>query len=626
MIEDTSAEAGVRAAWRRLWWALPIALGLFAYRGSFAYDYIADAVFLLEQNTYLTDWSHLWGTLVGDYFWSSSGNTIPYWRPVTKLLWLIEAQTFGIRPEVFHGFQFLWFSAAIAGVMALARVLGASRLGGCIAGLLFALHPAAFEPVCLLMARSDVIGAAASLWTVVFWARWQAGDSRAGIYHVLCFLGALGSKESAVVLAPLLTLWAMAPRDGETLRFPRPSELAAGVGWLWGLGIGWLVLRGAILDGGGLALVLEPLRVITGASRYLLALIPLQLETGLFNVSVTHAEELLPLSVFTVVAFAFAVFALLRARRHGVAVILCWIPAVLAPVLLVEQLNVPNVDGKFPLADRWLFPAAAAASVALGVCMDWMQQVRLRQLAAGGVVVWAVLAAWLAPLNHGHFASAQTLLDREDLQLAAVDPRHWTLEDRCRANDRDIARAASEGRPADVLRLDAGAPSGCPDSVKRRFNRLAALVELKRFSEALPLAEELLESPEADTRERPALHLLAGVVFARSGRLADAVEMFHAAEKLGLVSCTLEREAASAHLAMKAWEPGARRLEAFHRCARAQGGARAAAILLDAARAWREAQREDEAVRVLEKARSEAEAGSPLHGAIQEALKGSGNP
>ena len=198
MSDETSGEAGLQGAWNRLWWVIPFALGLFAYRGSFAYDYIADAVFLLEHNAHLTDWSYLWGTLTQDYFWSSSGNTIPYWRPVTTLLWLLEAQVFGIHTHVFHLFQFAWFSVAIGAVMALARTLGASRLSATIAGLLFALHPAAFEPVCLLMARSDVIGAAGALWAVFFWKRWQEGDSRAQMLHVLCFLFALGAKESVV--------------------------------------------------------------------------------------------------------------------------------------------------------------------------------------------------------------------------------------------------------------------------------------------------------------------------------------------------------------------------------------------------------------------------------------------
>jgi hypothetical protein len=624
---EVIAESRFARAWNRFWWAIPLAVALFAYRGSFTYDYIADAVFLLEHNTFLEDLSHLWGTLTHDYFWSSSGNTIPYWRPVTKGMWLLEAAAFGIHPTVFHAFQFLWFSVAIGGVMALTRLLGAPRLVAALAGGLFALHPAAFEPVCLLMARSDVIGAAAALWTVFFWKQWVDGDSRAVLFHVLCFLLALGAKESALVVAPLLTLWAMAPPDGEALRRPDLSRVARSVGWVWGLGLGWMVLRGWMLEGaGGVSLGIDPLRIVTGMSRYLMGVLPLQLETGLFNVSVTQARELLPVSLTVVGLLGAAMIAALRFRRYSVAVMLCWIPAVLAPVLLVEQLNVPNVLDKFPVADRWLFPAAAAACVVFGVVIHAIRHRTLRHLAMGLVVVWGALAAWVAPGTHGDFASAETLLDREDAQLALVESRHWTLEDRCRATERNIARAAVEGRPADVLRLDATMPGGCPETVKRRFNRLAALVELKRFSEAVLLADALLAAPEADTRERPVLHLLAGIALSRSGRASDAVPMFREAERLGLSSCTLEREAASAHLSLQEWEDGARRLEGFHRCASIQGGVGAASILLDAGRAWREAGREGEALRVLETARAESEPGSALHEAIQRAVSAGKNP
>jgi tetratricopeptide (TPR) repeat protein len=621
-VTRSSSEKSIwQRAFERFWWFGPILCALLAYRGSFTYDYIADAVFLLEQNTYLHDWSHLWGTLTHDYFWSSSGNTIPYWRPVTKTLWLLEAQFLGIRPEVFHVFQFLWFAGAIGGVMALMRVLGASRSASAVAGGLFALHPATFEPVCLLMARSDVIGVAASLWAVVFWRRALDGNPRSMLWHGLWLVLALGAKESAVVLAPLLTLWAMAPSDGEAFRRPHASWVVRRVGWTWGICLAWMGIRGWILQGaGGMAIDVEFLRIVTGMARYLLALLPFQFETGLFNVSITHAWELLPGSLGLLLAFVVSGVFALRFRQYSIAVMLCWIPAVLAPVLLVDQLNVPNVAGKFPLADRWLLPAAAAACVVWGSLVHALGHGGVRRGVVGLLVAWMAMAAWVAPMNHEWFASVPMLMEREDAQLAWVEKRHWTLEDRCRANERAIGRAALDGRLEDVLRLDADAPEGCheqADPGKRHFNRLGALVKLKRFEEALPLAEALLRTPGMDTRERPALHYLAGVTLAASARPEEALKRFREAEDLGYVSCGLQREAAGVSIALSEWAEAARRFEAFHACVEGPG---TTPILLDAARAWRAAGDAASAERVLRHAAQQSP--SPAVSArIQAALR-----
>ena len=99
------AERARRLA-RRL--ALPAAVVAVAaaYVDTLRQGFVADARFLLADNRYLDGWSAWRATLTHDYFWSSSGALIPYWRPLTKLSWLVEAQAFGRGSALgFHAVQ-----------------------------------------------------------------------------------------------------------------------------------------------------------------------------------------------------------------------------------------------------------------------------------------------------------------------------------------------------------------------------------------------------------------------------------------------------------------------------------------------------------------------------------------
>jgi len=81
-------------ALRRGWWLLAPALVLVAYRSVSQNGFVGDADFLIAENHYIQDLAYLWENLRHDYFWSSSGAHIPYWRPITKASWVLEYQLF----------------------------------------------------------------------------------------------------------------------------------------------------------------------------------------------------------------------------------------------------------------------------------------------------------------------------------------------------------------------------------------------------------------------------------------------------------------------------------------------------------------------------------------------------
>ncbi len=206
--------AALRMVWERgAWWLLAPLAVLWVFRGVAAFDFVADARFLIAENTYIRDLHQLWPTLTRNYFWSSSGAAIPYWRPLTKLSWLLEYQLFAGWPGGYMLVQLGWFLLGVLGVQGLARGLGCARSWAATAGLLFGLSPVAIEPVCLLMARSDVVAGTAAVWSVLAFLRWQARGSAAwAALHLVAAVLALASKESAVILAPVLTGWVLLGR------------------------------------------------------------------------------------------------------------------------------------------------------------------------------------------------------------------------------------------------------------------------------------------------------------------------------------------------------------------------------------------------------------------------------
>ena len=281
------------------WWAIPLLVVTAAYWTSHSFGFVSDAVFLIEENAYLEHWGALWANLTGDYFYSSSGNTIPYWRPWTKASWLIEKQIFGDWAGGYHLVSVGWLLVGVGGVMALTRVLGGNRLWSSMAGLLFGLHCAVIEPTCLIMARSDVVSASCVILAIVSWIRWREDKERHWLFtHLLFLVLGVGSKESAVILIPLLTLWeifvsahgnASGDQAQGKLDWRKSMKYLAPV---WIVGTTMLLLRARVLAGyDSPEMTLDPIRILTGGARYVEALLPFQFESGIRNITYLEARE-----------------------------------------------------------------------------------------------------------------------------------------------------------------------------------------------------------------------------------------------------------------------------------------------------------------------------------------------
>lgn len=569
---DRSASSRLAPTAARL--ALPLALVAvaIAWAGSLRQGFVADARFLIADNRYLEGWRYLLPTLTHDYFWSSSGAGIPYWRPLTKLSWLVEAQLFGRSAPAFHAVQLGWLLMAVAAVYTLARRLGASATWSGAAAIAFGLHPALAEPGCLLMARSDVVVTACLLWSLVAWRGWVTGEGRAArrwaMLHVAATVLALASKETAVVLPAALTVWALVERPAPERR--RRQLLTLAPGWL--LAALYLIVRARVLGPGarGPEVALDPLRVFVGLGVSAWGLVPFRITTGVRNLSSAEAHDAGTLALSAAVWLGIvALSAVAVRRRAATAAGLLTLGAVsLLPVLLGPTPHVPNVAGKVALADRWLMIAAAAVTVGLVLAAAHLPG-RGRRLAAGLVALWLVGAAVVAPAAHAYYASEESLLELEEQQYEDTPDRFRTVEDRCRARDRMTARAVARGDADEVLRLVREAPAACPVEAGARFNLASVLVQRGRYTEARPLLEALLADFHLDRRYHAPLLYFAGVTLLHTGEPARAEPLLSASLQEGLASCPIFARLAEAAAAQGHADDAARRRQQLDACVRA---------------------------------------------------------
>ncbi|MSQ82032.1 MAG: hypothetical protein EXR77_03830 [Myxococcales bacterium] len=586
------------------WWdwaqvVAPTAAAVWAYRSSLHFGLIADARFLIVENTKLRSWSDLWPNVTHDYFWSSSGNTIPYWRPLTKASWLAETIAGAGATWPFHAMQVLWFAMACVGVAVLARTLGAWPLWAVLAGVVAALHPVALEPVGLVMARSDVVAAAGALWALIGFAR-QLQDPKLRwlALHIAGLAVALASKEAAVTLPVVLLVWLLQVRDrDQTWRATLMPALPALV-----LALGYVVARRVVLgDRQGAEIAFDPLRMLAGAGQYALGLLPGRSESSIHNLPLTMAIEPLRMAAWLLALASWGLWLGWSLRKRCPdAMLLIWMALSIAPVLMVKQLNVPGVDGKIALADRWLFLAMLAMQVLLALVVS---RLRHRWLARTGFVAAAVwTAVRLADIDAqvAAYADDASLVALEDRQFAATPLEHRTQQDRCRFAIRTLITLGQRGDFAEVVAASERAEPACRYAAEFRFNRFVALVENRQYSLGIAEGRRLLADPPADRRYAASLRFLMGRALVKTSQHAAAESMLRESLKMGLQTCESAQLLAQALQAKPDAAGAAKWYERAAACLAKTGQANAAEWSA-AARQWQTAGNRERALRAIER-------------------------
>ncbi len=122
-----------------------------------------------------------------------------FYRPLLSLSLSLDA-ALGGAPWLYHSTTLAWHALASTLLVTLARTLGIERAASTLAGLFFALHPANTLVASAIAFRSEAMSAVFLLGLLVCHLRQRP------LLAALCLLGGALTKETALVLGPLLVL------------------------------------------------------------------------------------------------------------------------------------------------------------------------------------------------------------------------------------------------------------------------------------------------------------------------------------------------------------------------------------------------------------------------------------
>lgn len=227
--------------------ALALAVvSLALYGRTVTYDLVWDDPFLIDRLEKLVSSGGPQEIFTSDF---RMRDPLGYYRPVTNLSLYIDGKVFGGSSSGYHLTNVLLNAAATVALFLFLFGASSSLPAAFFAALLFALHPVHVESVAFVSGRTDLLAGLFVFLTSAAWAfSRRQGPGRIALTAAgcLCFLCALLSKETALMLPPALLGLAFVVKD--------PGQ--ARTGWVWRREIPWVAgLSAALLLYGALRLV-----------------------------------------------------------------------------------------------------------------------------------------------------------------------------------------------------------------------------------------------------------------------------------------------------------------------------------------------------------------------------------
>jgi Flp pilus assembly protein TadD len=175
------------------------------------FDFVADDWRLInEKKDFLQNWSNV-GTVFTQPFPAETYEPIPYYRPVTTLVTMINHHLLGKRTFGYHIVNLVFHILNSILIYLLFFILFRRELLSFLAALFFAAHPIHAVSVVWISARTDLIACFFILLSLILFYKRRAhcGPSRIFMFwgSVLSFLLALFSKEMVLALPLFLLVW-----------------------------------------------------------------------------------------------------------------------------------------------------------------------------------------------------------------------------------------------------------------------------------------------------------------------------------------------------------------------------------------------------------------------------------
>lgn len=233
-------DSWLTAGWRPYLWIALLGLAVYFKAIFFGFAYFDDDHLILQNIGNLSSLQNIMAAFKADMNWQSPG---VYYRPLVTLTFMADALWTGLNPMGYHITNILLHLAASGLFFKLLLLLGHPRKPSLFFALLFACHPVLTHAVAFIPGRYDTVLAILALGAVIMFVEYLHEPSwlRLGL-HFLFFLGALFTKETAVILPVVCLLYF-------TLLSDRKKEyknlVPAAAFWAIGL-VAFAVLRGQV--------------------------------------------------------------------------------------------------------------------------------------------------------------------------------------------------------------------------------------------------------------------------------------------------------------------------------------------------------------------------------------------
>jgi protein O-mannosyl-transferase len=494
-------------------------LALLVYCNTLLNGFVYDDHFQVEQNPYVQSFKYV-DKILTTTVWSFQGleGKTNYYRPLMTLGFLVCNKVFQSFPAGFHVVNVLLNCLVVWLVFLACSLLFLDDIAALAAAAIFALHPIHTEVVAWIASVTELEMAIFYLASFIFFLRLGSLSAKrkttAGILMCVCFLLGLLSKEQAITLAAVATIYEHFYRsDCETTSW---KTKVSRYGGFWMIAAVYLMFRVTVL--GGLAPVRQHadvswpqafLSAFALVGHYVAKLFlpyPL-LAFYVFRKSVALSDPRVLAGIGVgVLAVVLFIYLWNRARNYSFAVI--WIALTLAPVLNARWMAT-NV-----FTERYLYlPSVGFCALLAGGLVFLFRRFAVRPgllrwiLAAGATTIFVFAAGEIVARNrdwHDDF----TLLSR----TLAVEPHASYMR-----TDFGVLEWSSH-REAEAERDWRLALADKPDNVVALSNLGMAMVERKRYEDA----ETYLQQAIALRPHFAAPHIHLARVYAAEGDNARA--------------------------------------------------------------------------------------------------------
>lgn len=224
-------------------WVILAGFLLYARTLSFDFTFLDDNVLIFGNYKFLSSISNVFEAFKQQAFKDS---LLPYYRPILTVSFILDAQLGGLNLFVYHFTNILLHVITACLVFKLLTKLQYDRALAFLFSLIFTVHPMLTPAVAWIPGRNDSLLAIfiiiSFLKFIDLMGSWRW---RSYILHLLFFLLALFTKESAIVFAVICALYA----ERVKRQRPKPAlRLAIVGGWAFVIAV-WYVARKFALQG-----------------------------------------------------------------------------------------------------------------------------------------------------------------------------------------------------------------------------------------------------------------------------------------------------------------------------------------------------------------------------------------